>query len=75
VAALVLGCQKVPGQSGYQRALAGFARAHPRGLDAPELVQHWSVSVRRALRDPELTRRIAVPKESFEKSLAKRARS
>jgi hypothetical protein len=74
VAALVLGCQKVPGQSGYQRGLAGFARAHPRGLDAPELAPHWPVSVRRALREPELARRVAVPRESFEKSLAKRTR-
>jgi hypothetical protein len=74
VAALVLGCQKVPGQSGYQRALAGFARAHPRGLDSPELAPHWPVSVRRALRAAELARRVAVPRESFEKSLAKRAR-
>jgi hypothetical protein len=75
VAALVSGCQKVRGQSGYQRALAGFAQAHPRGLDSPELAAHWPVSVRRALREPELARRIAVPRASFEKSLAKRARA
>jgi hypothetical protein len=74
VAALTLGTQKVRGQSGYFRALAGFASAHPRGLEAPELAAHWPVSVRRALREPELSRGVAVPRASFERSLAKRAR-
>ena len=74
VAALALGCQKIAGQAGYYRALAGFAAAHPRGLESPELAPHWPVSVRRALREPELVKRCAVPRASFERSLAKRAR-
>ena len=45
VAALVEGCRKVPGQAGYARALAGFARAYPRGLEAPELAPHHPASV------------------------------
>lgn len=75
VAALVEGCRRVPGQAGYTRALAGFARAYPRGLEAPELAQHHPASVKRALRDAGLRQRLAVKRESFEASLAKRARA
>jgi hypothetical protein len=75
VAALIEGCRKVPGQAGYARALAGFARAYPRGLDAPELVQHHPASVKRALREPGLRKALAIVRESFEASLAKRARA
>jgi hypothetical protein len=75
IAALVEGCRKIPGQSGYFRALAGLSRALPRGLEAPELTQHYSVSVRRGLREPELRRRVAVRRESFEASAAKRVRA
>jgi hypothetical protein len=75
IAALVEGCRKIPGQTAYFRALAGLERALPRGLEAPELAQHYSVSVRRGLRDPELRRRVAVRRESFEASAAKRARA
>jgi hypothetical protein len=74
VSALVEGCRKIPGQVAYYRALAGLERALPRGLEAPELAQHYPVSVRRELRDAELRRRIAVKRESFEASAAKRAR-
>ncbi|MEX2207400.1 MAG: hypothetical protein WEF50_14320 [Myxococcota bacterium] len=75
VAALVEGCRKLPGQSGYARALAGFARAWPRGLEAPELAPHHPASVKRALRDAQLRKALAVKRESFEASLAKRARA
>ncbi len=75
VSALVEGCRKLAGQAGYYRALAGLDRALPRGLEAPELAQHYSVSVRRELRGAELRRRIAVKRESFEASAAKRARA
>ncbi len=75
VAALVEGCRKLPGQVGYARALAGFARAYPRGLEAPELAQHHRASVKRALRDAGLRRALSVKRESFEASLAKRARA
>jgi hypothetical protein len=75
VAALVEGCRKLPGQSGYARALAGFARAYPRGLEAPELAPHHPASVKRGLRDASLRKALAVKRESFEASLAKRARA
>ena len=74
VAALVDGCRKLPGQTAYYRALAGIERALPRGLDAPELAAHLSAATRRALRGAELRRLVAVKRESFEASLAKRAR-
>ncbi|HTO08549.1 MAG TPA: hypothetical protein VMR86_15990 [Myxococcota bacterium] len=75
IAALVDGCRKLPGQTAYFRALAGLERALPRGLDAPELAQHLPVSARRGLREAELRRRVAVSRESFEASAAKRARA
>ena len=75
VTALVEGCRKIPGQAGYQRALAGFDRAFPRGLEAPALTPHYPASVKRALRDAGLRQKLAVKRESFEASCAKRARA
>jgi hypothetical protein len=75
VEALVHGCAKIPGQHGYYRALAGFARAHARGLEAPELTAHYAASTRRLLRDSALRQKLAVPRASFESQLAKRARA
>ena len=75
VSALVEGCRKIPGQTAYYRALSGLARALPRGLEAPELAQHYPASVRRGLRDAELRKRIDVRRESFEASAAKRVRT
>lgn len=74
VAGLVEGCRRVAGQSGYFRALAGFERAYPRGLEAPELASSWTTSTRKMLASPELRRLVAVKRESFEASLAKRVR-
>jgi hypothetical protein len=75
VEALAQGCTKLPGQQGYYRALAGFGRASPRGLNDPDLVAHCAASTRRLLRDSELRQKIAVPRASFESQLAKRARA
>ena len=75
VEALAQGCTKLPGQQGYYRALAGFARASARGLDDPELAQHYAASTRRLLRSSELRQKVAVPRASFESQLAKRARA
>ncbi len=75
VSALVDGCRKLAGQTGYYRALAGIARVHPRGLEAPDLVQHYPASVKRSLREAELRQKLAVRRESLEASLAKRARA
>jgi hypothetical protein len=74
VEALVQGCEKLGPQHAYYRALAGFARRFPRGLEAPELLEHQSASTRKLLRAPALRQRIALPRASFESSYAKRAR-
>lgn len=75
VAALVNGVRKVPGQRGYQRALAGFDRAHPGGLAARDLVKAMPASVRRAVKDADLRREISVRQISFESSMGKKARA
>jgi len=75
VAAVVEGCRKVPGQESYYRVLAGFDAAHKGGLEARDLAVHFASAARRGLAEPELRRRIAVPRASFERSLAKRARA
>jgi hypothetical protein len=75
LSAIVTGCRKVPGQESYYRALAGFEGAHRQGLESSELLAHSGSAVRRELKDPVLRRKVAVPRVSFEKSLAKRARA
>jgi hypothetical protein len=75
VEALAQGCTKLPGQQGYYRALAGFARVFPRGLDAPDLASCYAASTRRLLRAGELRQKVAVPRASFESQLAKRTRA
>ncbi len=72
---IVDGCRKVKGQLGYYRALAGFAEAHPGGLEADALQRALTAGTRKELRDPEMRKLIAVRRESFEGSLAKRARA
>jgi hypothetical protein len=73
--ALAQGCTKLAGQQGYYRALAGFSRAHARGLDDPDLAQHYAASTRRLLRSSELRQKVAVPRGSFESQLGKRTRA
>jgi hypothetical protein len=73
--ALAQGCTKLPGQLGYYRALAGFARASARGLEAPDLAAHYAASTRKLLRESGLRQKIAVPRASFESQLAKRTRA
>ena len=75
VGGVVLGCKKVAGQESYFRALAGFDAAHPGGLEARELAAHFPTAVRKLLKDSELRKKVAVRKESFESSYAKRARA
>jgi len=74
VAALAAGIRKVPGQQGYQRALAGFDQAFPGGLAAKALRRSLPASTRKALKDPSLRRAVAVRPISFESGMAKRAR-
>ncbi len=75
VAAIVEGCRKVPGQESYYRALAGFDAAQPGGLGSRELAAHFASAARRGLADPELRRKVEIPRASFERSLAKRTRA
>ena len=75
LSAVVEGCRKVPGQESYFRALAGFDAAHAGGLASRELAGHLAGAARRGLADPGLRRKVAVPRASFERTLAKRARS
>jgi hypothetical protein len=72
MAALVVGCQKVPGQQGYYRALAGmqaasegpFARAASRMPNAAQ----------KALRGGEVRKLMEVSRASWEAMMRKRAR-
>jgi hypothetical protein len=75
VGSLLDGCRKVPGQEAYYRALAGFDRAFPGGLESRELEAHFASAARRELKDANLRRKLAVRRESFESSYAKRARA
>ncbi|MEO8466803.1 MAG: hypothetical protein ABI640_15810 [Gammaproteobacteria bacterium] len=75
VGGLINGCRKIDGQEGYYRALAGFDRAFPAGLDSRELTSHLGARVRAELKDATLRKKIAVRRESFESSCAKAARA
>jgi len=72
---LIEGCRRVAGQEGYYRALVGFAKALPGGLESRELEQHLSGAAKKLLKDTELKKKLAVRRESFESSYAKRARA
>ena len=75
VGGLVSGCRKIEGQEGYYRALAGFDRAFPGGLDSRELIAHLGARVRSELKDAALRKKVAVRRESFESSCAKAVRA
>ena len=73
LAALVTGCQKVKGQQGYYRAIAGMHAASPGAFDRaaarmPNLAQ-------RLLRSPEMRKLVDLPRISFESMMRKRARA
>jgi hypothetical protein len=71
--ALVSGCRKIDGQQGYYRALAGLREADNRGFDLA--AKAMSNGAQKDLRDPELRKRIDVPRASFESMMRKRARA
>ena len=75
VGSLLDGCRKVPGQEAYYRALAGFDKSVPGGLESRELDAHFASAARRELKDANLRKKLAVRRESFESSYAKRARA
>jgi len=74
VAALVHGCKRVPGQQGYDRALAGFDAAHKGGVECDAITDLLPAALRRELQSSERRRARAVRRASFESSLAKAAR-
>ena len=73
LAALVTGCQKVQGQQGYYRAIAGMRAASPAAFD--RAAAHMPNAAQRLLRDAELRKLIDVPRVSFESMMRKRARA
>jgi hypothetical protein len=72
VGALLDGCRRIAGQSGYFRALAALERELPGGLArlAPQLAS----SQKKELKDAALRQKLAVLRASFESSYTKRAR-
>jgi hypothetical protein len=73
LAALVVGCQKVQGQQGYYRAIAGMRAASPAAFD--RAAARMPNATQRLLRDAHLRQLIAVPRVSFESMMRKRARA
>jgi hypothetical protein len=70
--ALVTGCQKVQGQQGYYRAIAGM-RAASGEFD--RAAARMSNAAQRHLRSAEMRKLIDVPRVSFESMMRKRART
>ncbi len=73
LAALVVGCQKVQGQQGYYRAIAGMRAA--LGREFERTAARMPNSAQRLLREAEMRKLIDVPQVSFESMMRKRARS
>lgn len=67
--ALVRGCRKVPNQQGYFRAIAGMQEASRRDFDAA--AERMPNAGRKDLKDPDLRRLVAVPRQSFESRMKK----
>lgn len=65
--ALVMGCRKIPGQRGYQRAAAGMIQGLGSRVDA--VVSGMPARARSEFRNAELRKALAVPRVSFESSL------
>jgi hypothetical protein len=72
LAALVAGCQKVQGQQGYYRAIAGMRASSSGAFD--RAAGRMPNAAQRLLRDAELRKLIDVPRVSFESMMRKRAR-
>lgn len=75
VCGLVDGCRRVDGQEAYYRALVGFERAYPNGLEARELVEHYGSSVKHELKSTPMRKKLTIARTSFEGSYGKRARA
>ena len=68
--ALVRGCKKVPGQAGYFRAIAGFREASARVF--ADSVGRLPGSTQKLLKEPEMQKKLAVQRRSFESTYCKR---
>jgi hypothetical protein len=73
LAGLVTGCQKIQGQQGYYRAIAGMRAASSGAFD--RAAARMPNAVQRLLRDADLRKLIDVPRVSFESMMRKRARA
>ncbi len=73
LAALVVGCQKVEGQQGYYRAIAGMLAASSGAFE--RAAARMPNSAQRLLRSAEMRKLIDVPRVSFESMMRKRART
>jgi hypothetical protein len=73
LAALVAGCQKVAGQQGYYRAIAGMRSASPGAFE--HAAAHMPNAAQRLLRGADMRKLIDVRRVSFESMMRKRART
>lgn len=73
LAALVMGCQKLKGQQGYYRAIAGMYAASPGAFH--RAASRMPNATQRLLREAEMRKLINVPRISFESMMRKRARA
>ena len=65
--ALVIGCRKLEGQRGYQRAIAGMIQALGSRLDS--VVAGMPAKARNEFKSADLRKALAVPRVSFESSI------
>jgi hypothetical protein len=72
LAALITGCEKVQGQQGYYRGIAGMREALAGAFE--RVASRMPNSVQRMLRAPEMRKLIDVPRVSFESMMRKRTR-
>jgi hypothetical protein len=73
LAALATGCQKVQGQQGYYRAIAGMRAASSGAFD--RAAARMPNAAQRLLREAGLRKLVDVPRASFESMMRKRART
>ena len=71
--ALVVGSQKLPGQQGYYRAIAGMLSASSSAFE--RAAARMPNGAQRLLRSAEMRKLIDVPRVSFESMMRKRART
>jgi len=70
VSALLDGCEQIPGQRGYFRALRGLRERWPGG--AAKLLRRLSPGQRRGFEQLEIQRQLAVPQAAFEEQMRRR---